>query len=375
MLKSSDNDLSILRLLLSVNETSAPYNQFTLAWPSRRQITLCSYFKAGVAPPAEVVLLEGNGSLPRFLYNIRTALTEKQYDIVHVHAPLLGPIFLVLEIFTPKAFISATVLTVHNSYGSYKLRDKLMFIPAFAFFERVVCCGRQCYESFPAFFKWLAGKRLCVVQNGMDINRVDDVIKNTEDPIRNDRFTISSVGRLIDIKNPISILKAFKRVDDPASRLVFIGKGNLHALLSTQIQESGLEDRVRLTGLMPREAVYKQLLRSDLFISASRGEGLPIAALEAMACGCPVVLSDIPPHREIAAGTDVISLIEPDDIAGYTREIIRFKCMPLAERKEIAKKCRRLVEERFSLTSMHRGYEGIFQELIRNRSMRLRKQW
>jgi glycosyltransferase involved in cell wall biosynthesis len=76
------------------------------------------------------------------------------------------------------------------------------------------------------------------------------------------------------------------------------------------------------------------------------------------------LLSDIPPHREIAEGVDFIPLIQPDDVAGFAREIKRFREMPPADRAAIGQKCRKLVEERFSLDAMHAGYSAIYAQLL-----------
>ena len=77
-----------------------------------------------------------------------------------------------------------------------------------------------------------------------------------------------------------------------------------------------------------------------------------------------MILSNIPPHREIADGVDFIPLIQPDDVAGFAQEIKRFRQMPSSERVEIGGKCRKLVEERFSLTTMHKRYEEVYAQVL-----------
>ena len=121
-----------------------------------------------------------------------------------------------------------------------------------------------------------------------------------------------------------------------------------------------------MTGMIERDSVFEYFARADLFVSASWGEGLPVAVLEAMACRRPVILSDIPPHREVAEGVDFIPLIQPDDAAGFTREINRFKEMSVSERVMIGEKCRKLVEERFSLPAMHAAYERVYAQITGN---------
>lgn len=357
--------LGILHLLLSITETSAPYNEHCQSLAGQRDITICTYFRSDIALPKEITLFEGDDSLTGFFRVLKAALDEKEYAIVHAHTPHVGFLFLVANLIYGK-FIRSTVFTMHGSYRKLnnKLRNRLMLIPIFVFFQRVVCCSKASFESFPWFFKRLAGDRICTVQNGIDIDRVDQVIRNNQQCLRNSSFVITTVGRLIEIKNLLTVLRAFHQYADQDSRLVFIGGGPMRDLLMAKSSESGLGKQIELTGLIPREKVYENLTNADLFISASRGEGLPVAVLEAMACRNSVILSDIPPHREIADDVNFIPLVQPDDIAGFAREIDRFRQMSPSERADIGEKCRKLVEERFNLTNMHKGYEKVYAQLM-----------
>jgi glycosyltransferase involved in cell wall biosynthesis len=88
--------------------------------------------------------------------------------------------------------------------------------------------------------------------------------------------------------------------------------------------------------------------------------------MEAMACRLPVILSDIPPHREIAEGVDFIPLIPPEDVAGFAREIKKFREMSISERTVIGEKCRSIIEERFSLYAMHAGLAEVYAQITGN---------
>jgi glycosyltransferase involved in cell wall biosynthesis len=100
-----------------------------------------------------------------------------------------------------------------------------------------------------------------------------------------------------------------------------------------------------------------------VFVSTSRSEGLPVAVLEGLACGRPVILSDIPPHREIVNGADFIPLVRPGDAEGFARELRAFREMAHEERAEIGERCRNLAESRFSLPAMHRSYSRIYSRV------------
>ncbi|MCZ7573209.1 MAG: glycosyltransferase family 4 protein [Ardenticatenaceae bacterium] len=360
-------NLSILHIILAIRETSTPYNEHCLPWADRRDIAICTYFRSDIDHPGTLTLFEGNGSLTGFFRILQAALDAKEYDIIHAHSPHVGFLFLAGTLFSGRKFVPPTVITVHDSYPNYKLRNRLMFIPIFASFQGVICCSRASYNSFPALYKRLTGKRLGIVQNGLNIDRIDRMTLSICRPYQTSDFTIVAISRLVDIKNPFSVIAAFQQSTDQASqtgRLVYIGDGPLRQSLITRSGEVGPQTRIEFTGLIPREEVFEYLLNADLFISMSRGEGLPISVLEAMACRCPVLLSDIPPHREIAEGVDFIPLIQSDDVAGFAREIRKFREMPVSERTAIGQKCRELVEERFSLTAMHAGYEKIYAQII-----------
>lgn len=355
--------LTILRLLITIGETSAPYNQFSLSLSKKQNITICTYFKSNIAPPPEIIAFEGDGSLRGFFRALKAAFDEKAYDIIHIHAPHLGFLLWVGNCIYGKS-MQSTVFTVHSSYRNYKLKHRLMLIPVFVFFRRIVCCSLASFDSFPRFFKWLAGDRLCTVQNGVDIDRIDRVIGRTRPYLSSSHFTIVTIGRLIESKNLLTVLKAFQQSVDLSSYLMFIGEGDMRDLLLTRSKACGLDKQVEITGLIPREQVYENLAQADLFMSASYVEGLPVAPLEAMACGCPVLLSDIAPHREIAADADFIPLIQPDDVEGFAREIKRFRHMSASEKADLGEKCRKLVTERFSLRAMHKGYQEVYDQVL-----------
>lgn len=239
--------------------------------------------------------------------------------------------------------------------------ELLMLFPIFACFRKLIFCSHAAAASMPFFLQWLAGNKNDIVQNAVDIDRVDRTAGNKRD--RDPHFTLASVGRLTEIKNLACLLMAFEQSNDRASRLVIIGEGHLRRRLTAKAQELGVHRQVTLAGLVPRDQVFEYLTRADVFVSVSRGEGLPVAVLEAMACRRPVILSDIPPHREIADGVNFINLIQPDDVAGFAQEIRRFREMPGAERAEIGEKCSELVEDRFSLATMHKACDTIYNEI------------
>lgn len=116
-----------------------------------------------------------------------------------------------------------------------------------------------------------------------------------------------SVGRLVSQKGYQDLLAAFAQVHENCSsaRLVIAGNGSLRSNLESQIKTLGLEGAVQLLGA--RNDVPHLLAASDLFVSSSHSEGLPVALLEAMSAGLPVVATQVGDVPEVVIeGTGLI---------------------------------------------------------------------
>jgi glycosyltransferase involved in cell wall biosynthesis len=105
-----------------------------------------------------------------------------------------------------------------------------------------------------------------------------------------------------------TLLDGYAMLSEPAPRLAIAGALEDEAFLSAagsvrrQIAELGLRDRVLLTGFVSDETLACLYAGSVAFVSPSRSEGFGLPAVEAAAAGTPVVLSDIPAHRETLDG-------------------------------------------------------------------------
>ncbi len=355
--------LSVLRILLSIGDTSGPYNQFSLPMASRQNITICTYFRPEIDLPDQIKLFTGDNTLLGFFHTLKVVINAQKYDIIHAHTPHVGFFFIIACLFMHPKLLSSTVYTVHSSYPNHKFRNRLMLLWVFLFFRRIICCSHSSYASFPLLYKRLSGNRLQVIPNGTDIERIDRSIERNQTPDRFRKFTIVTVGRLIELKRPLVLLHSFHKICKSQEQLIYIGSGHLQQPLDIQSQILGIEKNVIFTGLIPREEVYQYLSNADLFVSTSSVEGLPISVLEAMACRCPVILSDIMPHREIARGADFIPLIPPEDINSFSFEIERYIRMSADERADIGQRCREVVVNNFSLNNMLDGYETVYSEI------------
>ncbi|MCM1439638.1 MAG: glycosyltransferase [Roseburia sp.] len=158
-----------------------------------------------------------------------------------------------------------------------------------------ICCSKTLQKKYAAHLKM----RFFAIQNGVDMqhyyvkstNERLQIKQNLKLPI--DKKIIIVVGSLLKLKDPITIINAVERLPKKENfQLVFIGKGELWEEL-----QKYQSDYIRFLGY--KNNVFEYFQAADLFISASKTEGLPNTVLEAGACGLPMILSDIPQHREI----------------------------------------------------------------------------
>lgn len=109
------------------------------------------------------------------------------------------------------------------------------------------------------------------------------------------------VGRLVESKGLRELLAAFAALarSDPSVRLALVGDGVMRAELERLVESAELKDRVLLPGGMEPAQVAEWIAASDLLTLPSWSEGYPNVVVEALACGCPVVATDVGGTREI----------------------------------------------------------------------------
>jgi glycosyltransferase involved in cell wall biosynthesis len=350
--------LRVLHVVVAAGPTNSQYNEHCLPVAAEREIVVCSLFPTSVDPPPAITMFSGDGTFRGCVRVLAGSLRDRSSDVVHVHAAGSAMLLLLVSLLRRRS-LHGSVFTMHNSYRNFRLRNRMLLHIVFAAFPAVVLCGEAVRQTLPRPLRWLGGGRIRVAPNGVDLERVDRALAGSDGGARPD-FTVVSVGRLITIKNPGVLLQAFVRSGGNHNRLVFIGDGELRPALAEVAATTSTAGQVTFTGVVSRDAVYQQLAAADVCVSSSRGEGLPVAVLEAMACGTPVILSDIPPHREIAQRAEYVPLVPPDDVDGFAEQIRRFRRMTPAQRDEIGDRCRALVEERFSVGAMHAAYARIY---------------
>lgn len=128
-----------------------------------------------------------------------------------------------------------------------------------------------------------------VIGNGVDLDLFAPRDRGAEAAAGPTRLIV--VSQLIERKGLPHLLEALRMLSDEKVTLRIYGTGPCEAELKKLAQQTGLGDRVSLMGLVGRDVLARALAESDLFVLPSLQEGAPLALLEAMASGLPVVAS------------------------------------------------------------------------------------
>jgi glycosyltransferase involved in cell wall biosynthesis len=143
----------------------------------------------------------------------------------------------------------------------------------------------------------------------------------------------------------------------PELQLVMLGNGSQAATLRQTFQQAGVEQRVHFPGQVSQSDLPRVYRSADLYLSASHSDGTSISLLEALACGCPALVSDIPGNREwITPGVE--GWLFPDGDASALAEAIVQAAGDRSRLEQMGKGARRLAEQR---ADWEKNFPQLFQ--------------
>ena len=149
-------------------------------------------------------------------------------------------------------------------------------------------------------------------------------------------------------------------------KLLLVGWGERENILRKNILLLGLEDHVVLTGKKERREVFEILSVADVYVSSSLWEGLPIALLEAMAFGIPVVATDVIGNREAVSHNESGLLVPTQNPLDLGQAILSLTGNPELE-KNMGEAGRKRVADRFRKDEFIREHEKFYLNILRNK--------
>ena len=288
---------------------------------------------------------------PRFIIKIKPYL--KQYDIVHTH-------LFQSQYWTGMAKIlfsrhTKLITTEHSTSNRRRNIKWIKPIDRFVYKQYNKIISISCGTTYQ-FIEYLGiREKVFTIPNGIDIDYFKNAIpierKSLDDRLNNNDFIITMVAGFREQKDQDTLIKALP--DLPKSvKLILVGDGIRRKYCEQLAENLGVKERAFFLGI--RNDVANILKSSDVVVMSSHWEGFGLSAVEGMAAGKPVIVSNVEGLADIVKGAGL--LFSPGDEKELARLIVRLKddqkyadeiataCFHRAEDYDVEKTVNRLIE-------------------------------
>lgn len=298
---------------------------------------------------------------------LKKVVLEGNYDIVHCNTPVAG---ILTRIACRKLRKQGKVKVMYEAHGLHFFKGGpksgwLIWYPIERFFSRfadmIVLINKMDYEL--AREKFHAGAIRRVPGIGVNLSQFKNLGNGDlrqELSLPAETPLVVSVGELNENKNHKTVIKALSLMENQAAHYCIAGNGPLLQELTEYARTLGVGERVRFLGY--RRDVPSILRQADVFVLPSRREGLGMAAIEAMACGLPLVSSNRHGINDYSIEGVTGFKHDPDNAEGFAGSI---DCLLSndALRAEMGKRCMEIAQE-FTLEEAVNQMKNHYLELL-----------
>ncbi len=311
------------------------------------------------------------GNNPATLVRLWRLLRQLRPDIIHTRN--LGALDAMLP-----ALLAGVRVRIHGEHGrdvddldGANARRQIMRRLFRPFVHQYIAVSRD-LGSYLQQKIGVPASRIAQIYNGVDSERFHPAGERRDEVPHADfagpgHFVIGSVGRMQDVKDPLTLARAFMRLmqivpgAEQRLRLVMVGDGPLRARALLALTEAGVAQYAWLPGNRNDVA---QIMRSfDLFVLPSLAEGISNTILEAMASGLPVLATAVGGNPELIQSGVTGTLVPRDDPESMARAMCAYA--------ESAELCRRhgregrdTIEHKFGMDAMVNAYMAVYDRLL-----------
>ena len=274
---------------------------------------------------------------------LKALIDSEKFDLIHCHTPVGGIITRLAAASSRKKNGTKVIYTAHgfHFFKGAPLINWLIYFTAEKFCsyftDTIITINK---EDFTNAENKLSAKKVCYVPGvGVDTayfvgTRGKREALLSEISADEDSIILLSIGELSDRKNHSVSMKAISQIDNKKLHLVIAGTGEKREEFLSLAKELGIDGRVHLLGF--RTDVAELLKSADIFLFPSIQEGLPVALMEAMSCGLPVICSEIRGNTDLIDDTCGVlcNATDADEFATAIRKLIGNEAL----RKSMAEK-------------------------------------
>jgi glycosyltransferase involved in cell wall biosynthesis len=309
---------------------------------------------------------------PGCVLQLAEIFSRRRVDLVHSHEFTMA-FYCAVACRLKRIPHVVTMHSAHDSTGAWRRRAALRW--AFRNSSEFVAVSRATEAALTERLGLPPGS-IGVVHNGVPPKKGTREILRNELGLGDTEVLIVSVGNLYPVKGHLHLLRALGRIQArlPGARwrLAIAGKVSLAgdvqeegSALRALAEEGGFADRFHLLGF--RKDIGNVLAAADLFAMPSLSEGLPLALLEAMHAGLPVIASGVGGIPEVICNPKEGVLVPPADDAVLADALERL-ILSSSERKALGQAAMRRAQEAFGADVMADRYEALFRSAQGNRS-------
>lgn len=236
-------------------------------------------------------------------------------------------------------------MTIHGPHiffdpTHWALREKLKYS------RFVVCISHYCKSQMMLFSDQADWGRLLVIHCGVDVGQFRQI------EVKPRARKLLYTGRLASEKGLPVLFESLKLLDQQGYdfELTLVGDGEERKSLEELAQQMDIAGRLVFAGFASQDGVRGYLLQSDVFILPSFAEGVPVSLMEAMACGIPVIATQVGGIAELIETGETGLLVPPSDPAMLRDAIARY-LDNYDLRKKVSRLGRKKVMSDFSLDS------------------------
>jgi glycosyltransferase involved in cell wall biosynthesis len=255
------------------------------------------------------------------------------------------------------------VITMHGSrYYAGRLQRRVAMCAAIALSGQTVAVSHRLAEHMSRDLL-VRRSRITMISNGVRALPADQITLRDELHLASTDRLLVSIGNLYPVKGHQHLIDAMSLLTDrhPTLHLAIGGRGDLAEALTLRAQSHGCANRVHLLGL--RSDVAALLAAADVFVLPSLSEGLPLALLEAMFSGRPIVASDVGEVGAALAHGGAGVLVEPGDPAALAAALDGLLSNP-AQARKLGERARTRAAAEYDVSQMVRGYRAVYQQVL-----------
>lgn len=271
-------------------------------------------------------LEKSKGFDPGLVLRLRRLLKRERINIVHTHN-FSAWLYAVLA-----TLAMSGIKIVHTEHSLVKGNKRRRYLAEnfCARYSRHIVAVSEDVKRKMTDLCGIPPARVSVITNGIDTDKFKpspDLREAAREALglEGNEFLVGTVGRLVKVKDHVSLIRAFTRLYeiDNQTRLLIVGDGPELRTLSREIEQADLVGKVFLTG--DRRDVPALLSALDLYAVSSLSEGFSISILESMSCGLALVATAVGGNSEIIDHRDNGLLVPPADAAQLFQAMLELR--------------------------------------------------